>query len=96
MINDNDYVYSFTPRSIDGPHFVAETEEDLDGMLGGFVGAEQCDGCGNSVYHIECGKKRGFVAVCAMDPSDDPEFQHTEPCGARYPITLSLAGKTVF
>lgn len=85
-------VRAFQPRSIDPPHFVAETLDDLADMVGGFVGAEQCDGCGNSTYRLEAlpghlGTVK-YIARCAVDFTDDPEFRHTDPCGTPYPINL--------
>lgn len=85
-------VRAFQPRKIDPPHFVAETGEDLIGMEGGWIGAEQCDGCGNSSYRIQVRMiapgTRQFEAVCAVDPTDPDEFKHPEPCGAVYPIRI--------
>jgi hypothetical protein len=95
-IDDNDYVFAVQPRRYDPPQFVAETEDELDGKIGEFIGCGQCDSCGNSTYRIEPGKKRGFVAVCTIDPDDDPEFRWPEACGTRYPIHLERAGDTAF
>ena len=78
-------VRAFQPRKVDPPQFVAEDEIALDQLVGGFIPGEQCDGCGNSSYRVE-GAHGSWWAVCAVDPSDDPEFQHTAPCGARYAI----------
>ena len=86
-------VRAFQPRSIDPPQFVAENIDDLADLVGSFVGAEQCDGCGNHTYQI---RQQGptvaygqtYVAVCAVDPHDDPEFHHPAPCGTAYPIKL--------
>jgi hypothetical protein len=85
-------VRAFQPRSIDPPHFVAEDYESLKELEGSFVGAEQCDGCGNHTYRI--GYRliqpgvRQYEAVCATDPDEDPEFRHPEPCGTAYRITI--------
>jgi hypothetical protein len=84
-------VRAFQPRKIDPPRFVAESYDDLADLVGGFIGAEQCDGCGNSTYIIRARTTTPdgpatYVAVCAVDPSDDPEFRHADPCGASYPI----------
>ena len=96
MIDDNDYVYSFTPRRGDGPRFVAETREELDELVGTQIGAEQCDGCGNNVYEIVRSEKGvGYHAKCVLDESPD-EFTHDSPCGATYGIHLSRAAETVF
>jgi len=92
-----DPVYAFTPRSIDYPHFVAEDLGSLRDLVGGFVGAEQCDGCGNSTYRVErLGTLDSFVARCAVDSTDDPEFIHPAPCGTTYPILSYTADKVVF
>ena len=102
MIDDNDFVYAFTPRKIDGPRFVAEDREELDQLVGSQIGAEQCDGCGNNVYEIvrtERGEiasgNYSYHAKCVLDESPD-EFTHDAPCGAMYRIDLSRAGETVF
>lgn len=94
-MNEPTRVRAFRPRKSDYPHFVAEDDEALAGMEGGFVSAEQCDGCGNSTYLIE---KRGgrFVARCAVDPTDDPEFRHSDPCGTSYPIQWWEDSEVVF
>lgn len=93
-------VRAFQPRKIDPPHFVAETYDDLKDMEGEFIGAEQCDGCGNSVYHVEVrmiapGTKQ-YIAKCADDPSDDREFAHPDPCGAEYRISIWDEEQVVF
>jgi len=95
-IDDGDYVYAVQVRSVDPPQFVAETEEDLDGKIGEYLGLEQCDGCGNHTFRVAPGNKRGFVVVCETDPNGDPEFRHPEPCGHRWPVRLERAGDTVF
>lgn len=77
-------VWAFQPRRRDAPHGLAYDDEELRGMVGDLVSAEQCDGCGNNVYRIE-GVFR-FYAVCAADPVLGREFRHEDPCGARYPI----------
>ena len=85
-------VRAFQPRKIYPPHFVAEDLEALEEKEGEFIGAEQCDGCGNSTYLIQVRMiqpgVRQFEAVCKVDPSDDPEFAHTDPCGTAYPIKI--------
>lgn len=93
MYQDDDYVLSFSPRKIDGPHFVAEDREELRGMVGEQVGAEQCDGCGNNVYRIVTDGYT-FHAVCSLDDNPD-EFTHNEPCGASYPILSTQVRDTV-
>jgi hypothetical protein len=85
-------VRAFQPRKIDPPHFVAEDLDELVEKEGEYVGAEQCDGCGNSTYLIRVRiiqpGVRQFEAVCAVDPDDDPEFAHPAPCGTAYQIKL--------
>ena len=90
-----DLVYAFKPRTYDPPAFVAEDAEYLDSMIGGFIGGDQCDGCGNSVYRVE-GAHGAFYAVCADDPADDREFAHPDPCGRRWPIRLYAADEVAF
>lgn len=78
------YVYAFQPREIDPPRFLGETRDDLAGRVGEYVGAGQCDNCGNATYRIaELGVSSGYAAICDTDPDDDPEFRHPEPCGGR-------------
>ena len=98
-------VRAFQPRKIDPPHFVAECYDDLDDMVGDFVGAEQCDGCGNHSYEIRRRltypetSERGrytYVAVCALDPDEPEEFRHPEPCGTSYPIGVYDEDLVVF
>lgn len=85
-------VRAFQPRKIDPPHFVAEDLDELEGREGEFLGAEQCDGCGNSTYEIRVRMiqpgVRQFEAVCAVDPTDADEFRHSDPCGTAYPIRI--------
>lgn len=85
-------VRAFQPRKIDPPHFVAEDLQELEEKLGEFIGAEQCDGCGNSTYLITSRLiqpgVRQFEAVCMADPDEDPEFRHPDPCGTHYPIKI--------
>lgn len=85
-------VRAFQPRQIDPPHFVAEDLEELEEKEGEWLGAEQCDGCGNSTYQIRVRMiqpgVRQFEAVCAADPDDDPEFRHSDPCGTAYKISI--------
>jgi hypothetical protein len=61
-------------------------------MEGDFIGAGQCDGCGNATYQIQVRMiapgTRQFEAVCKADPDDDPEFMHPDPCGTAYRITI--------
>src|SRR4051812_5062436 len=88
----SDSVRAFQPRQYDPPRFVAEDIDELEEKEGEYVGAGQCDGCGNSTYLIQVRMiapgTRQFEAVCAVDPTDDPEFVHPAPCGATYPITI--------
>lgn len=89
-------VWAFQPRKYDPPRFAAEDSEELAEMVGTYIGAEQCDGCGNNVYRIV---KEGSLhfAQCATDPADDgDEFQHTDPCGAQYRISLHEDDMVVF
>lgn len=88
-------VRAFQPRKIDPPHFVAENVDDLEDMLGGFVGAEQCDGCGNSTYLIETDGPK-YIARCAVDPTDSEEFRHPAPCGTAYRIGIWDEDQVVF
>lgn len=83
-------VRAFQPRKIDPPHFVAEDDEALREIVGSFIGGEQCDGCGNHSYRVEENKGGNiwFVAVCAVDPDEDHEFVHPEPCGTQWPIQI--------
>lgn len=85
-------VRAFQPRSIEPPHFVAETYDDLQEMEGDFIGGEQCDGCGNHSYQIRvrliAPGTRQYEAVCATDPDESDEFKHPEPCGHAWPIKL--------
>ena len=95
-IDDNDYVYAFTPRKIDGPRAVgAETRDELEELEGELIGAEQCDGCGNHTYRV-CRNGQSFYARCEADPDESEEFRHPAPCGATYPIGLHRAGSVVF
>jgi len=90
-----DHVYAFRPRSRDYPHFVAEDVEDVHNKLGEYIGGEQCDGCGNHSYRVETAHG-AFYAVCAVDPDEDHEFVHLDPCGARYPIQIYTADEVTF
>ena len=85
-------VRAFQPRKIDPPQFVAETYDELQELEGSFVGAEQCDGCGNSSYQVRVRMiapgTRQYEAVCAVDPDDADEFRHGDPCGSAYPIRI--------
>jgi hypothetical protein len=65
-------------------------------MIGDFVGGEQCDHCGNSTYRVELWRDRSYRAVCAIDPDDDPEFRHPEPCGTGWPILVWHEDEVVF
>jgi len=93
-------VRAFQPRKIDPPHFVAEDITDLEDKEGEYIGAEQCDGCGNSCYQIHVRMiqpgVRQYEAVCAVDPDDDPEFRHPDPCGTAYRITIWDENEVVF
>lgn len=97
---EEEWAYGFHPRKIDPPHAITETREELEELVGSFVGAEQCDGCGNSIYRIirEEWRRDGFIylAKCALDPTDDPEFQHADPCGAEWPIASYPVSECVF
>ena len=79
-------VYAFHPRQCDYPHFVGEDIEDINNLIGGFIGGEQCDGCGCSTYRVARRVDGEFVAICANDPDADAEFAHPEPCGTQYRI----------
>jgi hypothetical protein len=85
-------VRAFRPRQYDPPKFVAEDLEELESIEGEFIGGGQCDGCGNHSYQVRVRMiqpgVRQFEAVCAVDPTDDPEFIHPEPCGTAYPIRI--------
>ena len=91
-------VRAFQPRKIDPPHFVAETYEDLQDKEGEFIGGEQCDGCGNSVYRIMVRLinpgTRQYIAKCMNDPDDG--FIHPDPCGAEYNISIYDEDEVVF
>lgn len=93
-------VLAFRPRSIDPPHFVAETRDELVDKVGEYIGGEQCDGCGNSTYLIvqdnHYSDDRHIYARCAVDPSDSDEFKHPEPCGRKIAITLWNEDDVVF
>ena len=54
-------VRAFQPRKYDPPKFVAETGDDLADMEGDFIGAGQCDGCGNATYQIQVRMSDGSV-----------------------------------
>ena len=79
-------VYAFHPRQCDYPHLVAEDDEALADKLGSFIGGEQCDECGNSVYLVIQKGRGEYYAKCADDPSDDRELAHPKPCGTEYRI----------
>lgn len=83
---------------IDPPHFVAEDIDELALKEGEFVGAEQCDGCGNATYEIQVRMiqpgVRQYEAVCKVDPTDD--VQHPAPCGAAYSIRIWDEEEVVF
>lgn len=85
-------VRAFQPRQHEPPKFVAEDLDALEALEDGFIGGGQCDGCGNSSYRVRVRMiqpgVRQFEAVCAVDPTDDPEFAHPAPCGAAYPIKI--------
>lgn len=85
-------VRAFQPRKYDPPQFVAEDLDELEGKEGEFIGGGQCDGCGNSTYEVRVRMiqpgVRQFEAVCCVDPDDDPEFKHPDPCGTAYPIRI--------
>lgn len=82
-------VYAFRPRSIDPPRYLADTRDDLADRIGEYVGAGQCDNCGNSTYRLaEYGVSSGCAAICEANPDDDPEFKHPEPCGAAWHVRL--------
>lgn len=85
-------VRAFQPREIDPPQFVAYDIDELAEKEGEYVSAGQCDGCGNGTYQVRVRMiqpgVRQFEAVCATDPTDDPEFAHPAPCGAAYPIRI--------
>lgn len=93
-------VRAFQPRKIDPPHFVCMEYEELKDMAGQFIGGEQCDGCGNSSYQIRfriiAPGTRQYFAKCAVDPTDDPEFRHTDPCGNEYSISIYDEDEVVF
>ena len=97
-IDDTERVLVFDPRKGDGPFFVAEDLDDMPGKVGEYVGAEQCDGCGNHSYRIERATpdSDSYYAVCAVDPDESYEFKHTDPCGTHYRIYWEVAAKTVF
>lgn len=80
-------VRAFQPRQYDPPKFVAENIDDLPDLVGSFIGGGQCDGCGNHSYLVVA-TSHGYVAKCEVDPGDDPEFAHPDPCGAAYPINV--------
>lgn len=80
-------VRAFQPRRYDPPKFVAETGDDLAEMVGNYVGAGQCDNCGNATYRIALDGSH-FFAICEADPDDDPEFKHPDPCGSVYQIAI--------
>ena len=83
-------VRAFQPRKYDPPQFVAENYDDLQDMEGEYIGGGQCDGCGSAVYQIRVRMiqpgVRQYEAVCCNDPDD--EFQHPEPCGTAWPISI--------
>jgi hypothetical protein len=85
-------VRAFQPRKYDPPKFVAEDLDSLKEREGDFIGGGQCDGCGNACYQVRVRLiqpgVRQFEAVCAVDPSDDDEFTHSDPCGNAYRITI--------
>lgn len=81
-------VRAFQPRRYDPPKFVAENIDDLPDLVGSFIGGGQCDGCGNHSYEIREQGEGRYVAVCAVDPTDSPEFQHPDPCGTPYGIGI--------
>jgi hypothetical protein len=41
-------------------------------------------------------RDRSYRAVCAIDPDDDPEFRHPEPCGTGWPILVWHEDEVVF
>ena len=88
-------VRAFTPRSIDPPRYVAEDGDELDDRIGDLVPAEQCDGCGNSIYRLTKEGRRYWM-ICAEDPDEDPEFKHPNPCGSRYPVEIWEEDLVVF
>lgn len=97
-------VYAFHPRSVDPPAAVAEDVDGLKELEGSFVGAEQCDSCGNASYRIERRERARadgtvqtrWVAVCAADPDEDPEFVHPSPCGREWWLGLRYEYECTF
>jgi len=82
-------VRAFQPRKYDPPKFVAEDLDGLEEREGEYIGGGQCDGCGSAVFQIRARRIDNWAqweAVCCNDPDD--EFQHPDPCGAIYPITV--------
>jgi hypothetical protein len=96
-IDDDDIVYAFQPRAIDPPQFVGESAEDVADRLGEWIGADQCDCCGNSVYEIteDVPQSGRFYAVCVEDPDDEVSRQFGG-CGNRYPIRRLPAREVQF
>lgn len=97
-----DTVYAFHPRRSEPPYFVAEDADELRDRVGDFVPGPQCDGCGNSSYRVVTAGHgspepiRGYSAQCAVDPTDDPEFTHPDPCGTVYTVGVHRAEEVVF
>ena len=89
-------VWAFQPRRYDPPQFVAEDADELYGRMGEFIGGPQCDGCGNSTYRLGATMGWHWTATCAVDPTDDPEFQHPEPCGTTYRLHVHDENEVTF
>jgi hypothetical protein len=89
-------VWAFQPRKSDPPHFVAEDAAELYDRIGEFIGGEQCDNCGNHSYRLGAIYGHRWIATCAVDPDEDPEFRHPEPCGTHYTVRLYDENEVTF
>jgi antirestriction protein ArdC len=90
----DDFVWCVQVRKVDPPQFVAEIDDNLDDHVGGLVGFEQCDNCGNVAYEIVKDGKQ-YYAVCTEDPDDEISRQFGG-CGTRYRVRLEKARQVAF
>lgn len=86
-MDDLDMVLSFQPRSIDPPHFVAETYDELAEKDGEEIGGDQCDYCGS---FGKDGEPVGYVIRAGL------RVVECQGCPRQIPILNEPASKVIF